>query len=114
MLERRTEGDQAALSEAGNGACQHLCETLMHAFAKSLKTQHLKWLRNCAHQFGMVQDIALISARCHTRMQQAECMMLSSRPVVSKHIQAVSHPHQISSFKFARCCRAFADDRLLA
>ena len=79
----------------------------MHAFAKSLETQHLKWLRKCADQFRMVQDIALISARCHARKQQAECM-------VSKHIQALSRPHQISSFQFALCRRAFPDDRLLA
>ena len=50
--------------EAGNSACQRLCKTLMHAFAKSLKTQHLKWLQKCADQFRMVQDIALVSARC--------------------------------------------------
>ena len=39
-------------------------KTLMHAFASSLKTQHLKLLRKCADQFRMVQDIALVSARC--------------------------------------------------
>ena len=62
ILERSLEGNQAALGEVGNRACQHLCETLMHAFARSLKTQHLKRLRKCADQFHMVQDIALISA----------------------------------------------------
>ena len=62
ILERSLEGKRAALGEAGNRACQHLCETLMHAFARSLKTQHLKRLRKCADQFHMVQDIALISA----------------------------------------------------
>ena len=46
--------------------------------------------------------------------QQAECLMLPSRPVASKHIQAVSHPRQIGSFQFARCRSAFPDCRLLA
>ena len=64
ILERSPEGNQAALGEAGNRACQHLCETLMHAFARSLKTQQLKYLRKCADLFHMVQGIALISARC--------------------------------------------------
>ena len=64
VLERRPGADQAAIGEAGNSMCEHLCETLVHAFAKRLKTQRLKWLRKCAYQFGMVQDIALISARC--------------------------------------------------
>ena len=36
----------------------------LYVKAKSLKTQHLKWLRKCADQFCMVQDIALVSARC--------------------------------------------------
>ena len=64
VRERRPEEDQAALGEAGNCACQGLCKTLMHAFAKSLKSQHLKWQRKCADQFCTVQDIALVSARC--------------------------------------------------
>ena len=64
LLERRPEEDQAALGEAGNRACQRFCKTLVHAFAKSLRTQHLKWLRKCADQSRMVQDIALVSARC--------------------------------------------------
>ena len=64
ILERTPEGNQAALGEAGNCACQHLCETLMHAFARSLKTRHLKRLQKCEDHFHMVQDIALISARC--------------------------------------------------
>ena len=111
MLERSPEGNQAALGEAGNRACQHLCETLMHAFARSLKTQHLKRLRKCADQFHMVQDIALISASRNAH--RAERMM-SSRPVVYKHIQTVSHPDQTGSFQFARCRSAFPDGRLLA
>ena len=86
ILERSPEGNQAALGEAGNRACQHLCETLMHAFARSLKTQHLKYLRKCADQFHMVQDIALISARCRNAAGWTH-ESLSSRPVVSKHIQ---------------------------
>ena len=45
--------------------------TLMHAFAKSLKTQHLKWLRKCPDQFGTVQDIALVSARCRNAAYDA-------------------------------------------
>ena len=50
-------------------------------------------------------------------MQQAECIWCCLwRPLalVSKYIQAPSHPHQISSFQFARCRRAFPNDRLLA
>ena len=49
-------------------------------------------------------------------MQQAECIWCCfSIPLalVSKHIQAPSHPHHISSFQFARCRHAFPDDRLL-
>ena len=55
-----------------------------------------------------------ISRSClDAEMRHAE-RMLSSRPVVSKHIQTVSHRHQTGSFQFARCRSAFPDDRLLA
>ena len=48
-------------------------------------------------------------------MQQAECIWCCFwRPLVSKHIQALSRPHQISSFQFALCRRAFPDDWLFA
>ena len=66
-----------------------VCVSTCLRHSHMLKTQHLKWLRKCPDQFGMVQDIALISAR----RQQAECMILFWRPLVSKHIQALSHPH---------------------
>ena len=45
-------------------------------------------------------------------MQQAECIWWCFWR--SKHIQALSRPHQISSFQFALCRRAFPDDWLLA
>ena len=48
-------------------------------------------------------------------MQQAECIWCCFwRPLISKHMQALSPPHQISSFQFALCRRAFPDNRLLA
>jgi len=83
MLERTPEGNQAALGETGNRACQHLCETLMHAFARSLKTQHLKGLQKCSDQFHMVQDIALIFG-CRNAQQarpfEACCCLRSIPP----------------------------------
>ena len=69
-----------ALGEAGNRARQRLCKTLMHAFAKSLETQHLKWLRKCADQFRTVQDIALVSARCRNTAGWMRMMLVLETP----------------------------------
>ena len=49
-----------------------------HACARSLKTQHLKYLRKCADQFHMVQDIALISARCRNAAGWTHAVVLET------------------------------------
>ena len=53
---------------------------LMHAFARSLKTQHLKGLRKCSDQFHMVQDIALICPNAQQARPFEACCCLRSNP----------------------------------
>ena len=91
--------------------CQHLCETLMH-LQRALRLSIWSGCENVQTSFAW-SKISRWSLR--VGMQQAECIWCCFwRPLGSKHIQALSHPHQISSFQFALCRRAFPDDWLLA
>ena len=90
---------------------RHSCMHLQGA----LRPSNWSIWRKCADQFHMVQDIALISARCRNAAGWThEAVLETSGLQVYKHIQTVSHRHQIGSVQFARCRSAFPDDRLLA